>query len=69
MNTIQVKSEDIHCQTCAMKVQEAVSKVNGVQNINVNVPEQIVKIDFELPADEDQIKQAMDEAGFGITEH
>ena len=68
MNTLMLQSEDIHCETCASKVKEALNKVEGVTEISVNVPSQTVSIEFDMPANEVTLRTAMDEAGFAIKE-
>lgn len=69
MQTASFKSEDIHCQTCASRVKAALDKVEGVQMVTVNVPEQTVSIEFDQPASEDSLRFAMDEAGFTVSEN
>jgi copper chaperone CopZ len=69
MNTITLTSSDIHCDSCAASIRKAVSAVEGVQSVDVDVTAQIVRVEFAQPADESKIIAAVDEAGFEVTTH
>lgn len=43
--------EDLDCALCAMKMENAIKKVEGVKDCNVNFLTQKMTIDFEEDAD------------------
>ncbi len=68
MSELKLKSEHIHCDGCAASVNRALSAIEGVQEVRVDVPTRTVFVKFDSPADESAIMNAMDEAGFGVAE-
>lgn len=66
MKELTLKSEDIHCDSCASSVSKALSKVEGVFSVRVDVPSQSVHVEYDSPADEVSILVAMDDAGFEV---
>lgn len=66
MNTIALRSDDIHCESCAASVRKALSAVDGVKNIKVDIDDKTVIVEFEDPAETQAIEAAMIEAGFLI---
>ena len=66
MKELTLKSEDIHCDSCASSVSKAISQVEGVSFVRVDVPTKTVHIEYDLPADEAHIVDAMDDAGFEV---
>lgn len=68
MNTITLKSADIHCDACANSIRNTVGKLEGVQSLDVDVVGQSVTVSFAEPATEDQVRETMAHAGFDIVE-
>lgn len=68
MNTLTLKSTDIHCDGCAASIKRALMEIAGVTDVQVEVETQTVRIEFEEPADKQRIESAMDDAGFAITQ-
>lgn len=66
MKTVTLKSDEIHCESCAARVTKAVSAVSGVENVKVDISSKVVKVTFDAPADQEAIENAMDEAGFEV---
>ncbi|MFA6830100.1 MAG: heavy metal translocating P-type ATPase [Bacilli bacterium] len=55
------------CSSCVSHVEKAVSKVNGVRNVNVSLLTNSMSVDFDSPADEEKICQAVSKAGYQAT--
>jgi copper chaperone CopZ len=68
MNTLTLKSADIHCDGCAASIKRALTVIAGVNDVQVDVEAQTVRIEFDAPADQLQIESAMDDAGFAVAQ-
>lgn len=68
MNTITLKSADIHCDACANSIRNTVGKLEGVQSLEVDIDGQTVTVSFLEPATESQVRETMVDAGFDIVE-
>jgi copper chaperone CopZ len=66
MPAIELKSADIHCGGCAASIDRALGALAGVQAVSVNVEGQVISVEFDAPASEEQIKSAVEDAGFAI---
>lgn len=57
------------CAACAGRVQKAVSKIEGIENANVNLATENLTVEFdEQRASLDSIKEAVIGAGYGVVE-
>lgn len=68
MKTLILKSADIHCDGCAASIKRALTGITGVNDVQVDIEAQTVRVEYDAPADEQQIEAAMDDAGFAIAE-
>ncbi len=66
MKELRLKSEDIHCDSCASSVSKAISKIEGVSSVRVDVASQTVHVEYDPPANGVGIVEAMDDAGFEV---
>lgn len=41
-----VVTANMHCQSCANKITEALYKVKGVRKVNANAQTKVIKVDF-----------------------
>lgn len=62
---LRLNAPDISCKSCANAITNALSKLNGVQQVTVDVATKMVEVHFE----EDKVTveavlQRLDEAGF-----
>ena len=57
------------CSACSAHVEKAVSKVEGVQQVNVNLLQNKMTVEFEAPADEATIIKAVVDGGYGASVH
>lgn len=67
MNHVVFKSSEIHCDGCARSVKAALSTIQGVSAVEVDVPTQTVRIQYEEPVSEAELKEAMAQAGFEVS--
>ena len=69
MNKETVKISGMTCAACAQRVQKAVSKLEGVENANVNFATEKLTIEFDAQkASMPTIKEAVEHAGYGVVE-
>lgn len=66
MKTLTLISQDIHCESCANSIQKAVGAVAGVTSVHVDVASQTATITYDDPATEQQVRAAMEDAGFDL---
>lgn len=64
---LELAVPDISCSHCAQSISAAVSPLPGVHSVSVDVPTRTVRLQ---PADGfsiDQVRAAIDEAGYSVT--
>ncbi len=62
---LRLNAPDISCKSCANAITNALSKLNGVQQVTVDVPTKTVEVHFEEgKVTVEAILQRLDEAGF-----
>lgn len=57
------KMEDLECANCAAKMQDAISKLEGVNSVSISFMTQKMTLD----ADDDRFEQILDEAQKAIS--
>jgi copper chaperone len=57
---------EITCGGCASSIKNALGKVAGVSNVDVNVAEKKVKVEHGEAVSRETIAEALDRAGFSI---
>ena len=55
---------DIECGGCASAIKNALGRVNGVSDVEVDVDAKQVSVRYEEPATAESVAQALDRAGF-----
>lgn len=63
-----IKIEGMSCNHCKMSVEDALKKIDGVQNVSVNLEEKTAIIEIEKELDNQQIINTIDEIGFDVIE-
>lgn len=63
---VTLNVEGMHCQKCVDKVEKFVGEIDGVSLINVDLANKSVSVEFESPADKEQITEAILESGFEV---
>lgn len=61
--TVTYSVPAIHCAHCGMSIQEEVSDVEGVENVNVDIDSKIVTISGRELSD-DRLRAAIQDAGY-----
>ncbi len=61
---MKITIEGMMCEHCVKHVIEALSEINGLSNIKVNLQEGIATVDGY--ADTETICTAIDDAGYGV---
>lgn len=54
------------CQGCVDKLEKFVGELEGVERIQVDLPSKNVKVEFSAPATQEQISEAILDAGFEL---
>jgi copper chaperone len=69
VTTVTVKAPDISCGNCVAHIEKDISALAGVESVKAEVDSKLVTITFDEAAlSQAQIAEAMDEAGYPITE-
>ncbi|SDN32681.1 heavy-metal-associated domain-containing protein [Acetanaerobacterium elongatum] len=66
MNTILCSVSGMQNKNCKTQLKNALDKVQGVQEVGVNLAEGTVKVGYNEPATEMQIKNCIEHTGFKI---
>jgi copper chaperone len=64
MNTLTVKAPAISCGHCVHTIQNEVGELPGVQTVAANEQTQLVTIQYDSPATEEEIKALLTEIGY-----
>jgi copper ion binding protein len=62
--TIKVKG--MTCQHCVMSVKKALGKLEGIQNVDVDLQQAEVRFDNTKGVASDLVKKAIEEAGYEV---
>ncbi len=65
MRTV-VGVKGMSCQHCVMSVKKALSRLDGVQNVEVDLQKQEVHFDNLKPVPTIQIEKAIEDAGYEV---
>jgi copper chaperone CopZ len=57
------KIEGMHCGSCNWLISENVKEVKGVKSVKADFKKGEAKVDFDAPADDSQIKRAIEKEG------
>lgn len=63
----EIKIDGMHCEHCVARVDSALSALNGVDKVKVNLKKGIAKIDCDGAVADDAIKTAIADIGFTVT--
>ena len=66
MKTVKIKG--MSCQHCVMAVTKALSAVDGITNVEVDLKTGVAKYEEEKPVDAAAVSTAVKKAGFEIVE-
>ena len=62
----KIKIEGMSCNHCVNHVTEALSEIDGVKNVNVNLDAKYAMVDVDNNDLENAIKFAIEEAGYEV---
>jgi copper chaperone len=63
-NTTKLTAPDIVCGGCAGAIKNALGKVEGVSNVDVNVETKAVTVEHKTEVSREKIVETLDKAGF-----
>ncbi len=66
MNTILCSVSGMQNKTNKTQIKNALDKIEGVQEVGVNLTTGTVKVEYNDPATENQIKNCIEHTGFKI---
>ncbi len=66
MNTMLCSVSNIRNKECKTQIKNALDKIKGVQEVGVNLVTGTVKVDYNEPATELEIKNCIENTGFPI---
>jgi len=66
METVICSVSGIQNKECKTQIKNALDKLKGVQEVGVNLITGTVKVDYNEPATENEIKDCIEHTGFKI---
>lgn len=66
MNTILCNVSGMQNKTNKTQIKNALDKIEGVQEVGVNLTTGTVKVEYNDPATENQIKNCIEHTGFKV---
>jgi len=66
MNTVLCSVSGIQNKECKTQIKNALDKIKGVQEVGVNLTTGTVKVEYNEPATELEIKDCIEHTGFKI---
>lgn len=66
MENICLKVEGMKCHGCEMRVQNVLLSIEGVKKVSANFEQKSVEVQYEEPANLDEIKEKIDDLGFEV---
>ncbi|MBS3056908.1 MAG: heavy metal translocating P-type ATPase [Candidatus Aenigmarchaeota archaeon] len=69
MKKISISISDMHCASCAQKIESAIKKLGGITDVSVNFATEKATVNFdEKMVNEYRIKQVIEELGYKVSE-
>ncbi|MGC8602851.1 MAG: heavy-metal-associated domain-containing protein [Desulfomonilaceae bacterium] len=65
MNSV-IKVKGMSCQHCVMAVKKALSSMDGVQEVNVNLESSEATLKHDNPLDMNEARQRIEKAGYEV---
>lgn len=62
----KISIEGMSCNHCVNHVTQALTEIDGIKNVNVNLEEKYAMVDAESSDLDDAIKFAVEEAGYEV---
>lgn len=67
MNKIHYDVSNLSNSEGKTQVKNALDKIKGVQKVRVSLEAGTIEVDYNEPADKDQIKTCIEKSGFPVT--
>lgn len=64
MNNTTVSAPDIVCGGCASAIKNALGRIEGIKEVDVDVEKKTVNVRHESEVSREKIVEALDDAGF-----
>ena len=64
MKTVTFSIPAIHCKHCTHTVSMELSEIEGVSNVEADVNTKMVKVTYDLPADESKLRETLAEINY-----
>ena len=61
---VVLKVEGMHCEHCALKVQDALKKIDGIKSVKINLNKQQAIITYKNDLSFDKIKEVIESVGY-----
>lgn len=62
--TETIKIEDMNCNKCKETITKFIKECEGIVNLDFNLNNKTLKVDFDPPATIEKIKEAIEDSGF-----
>lgn len=66
MSKVIFNVPEVSCQHCVASIKSAVEALEGVTSVTVDLAKKTAEIEYSIPADESQIKEAIEDTGFDV---
>lgn len=64
--TKELKIEGMHCEHCVARIEKALSAIDGVKKVKVNLKKAVAKVECDGDVANDTLKAAIDNLGFNL---
>ncbi|MGN1201681.1 MAG: heavy-metal-associated domain-containing protein, partial [Eubacterium sp.] len=68
MKNIVLNIEGMSCNACELRIENAVSKIEGVETVKADCEKNTLTVEFDLPATVDKIKNTVQNTGYDVVE-
>lgn len=67
METVTLVAPDISCEHCQRAIEGGVSKIEGIQNVAVNIPDKTVRVEYNpQQVSVSRIEEVLDDIGYTV---
>ena len=63
---IEIKIGGMSCENCARHVREALSKLEGVQKVSINIEKGLAQVEGAASLGDAQMREAIEEEGYEV---
>lgn len=66
MKKVKLSIEGMHCGSCAVNIEKAIGKIDGVDNVSVSAMTNKAIVNADDSVSEDSLKNAVSEVGYKV---